>query len=159
METAKANNFKALQILHGAMLAGMLLFSIVSVFIKTTGRLQPVDAGVGKILQVIALLLAGASAGAGFFLFNRRMQSINDTANAKERMNIYRAAAIIRWALIEAPVLFIIISFMLTGNYAFLGLAIVLMGIFASTAPLKNKIAQQLQLNNNEVAKLEGQSE
>ena len=158
MET-KANNFKSLQILHGAFLAGMVLFSIVSVIINITGRLKGVDASLEKPLQVIALLLTAGSAGMGFFIFNKRIQSVDNNANAAERINIYRSIAIIRWAMIEAPVLFIIISFMLTGNYAFLGLAVVLMGIFASTAPLKNKIVQQLQLNDNEVAQLEGQSE
>lgn len=158
MET-KANQFKALQILHAAMLIGMVLFSIVSVVVIMKGSIRFANPSLGKSLQVIALLLTAALAGTGFFLFNKRIQSISDTANATERLGIYRSAAIIRWAMIEAPVLFIIICFMLTGNYAFLGLAIALMILFASTAPLKNKIVQQLELNDNEIAQLEGQSE
>jgi len=152
----KGNDFKALQILHKALLTGMFFFSIISVVIIVMGKTTSIDSHTSKILQVIVLLFSFASITAGFFLFNKRMLSINTMATAAERISIYRAAAIIRWVMIEAPVLFSIISFLLTGNYAFPGLAVALMIVFATTAPSKNKIIQQLQLNEKEVQQLEG---
>jgi hypothetical protein len=152
----KANNFKALQLLHKAMLTGMILFFLVSVVLVVMRQTTFVNASTGKILQVSVALAAFLSAGAGYFIFNKRLQSITTMATATERINTYRLAAIIRWGLIELPVLFAIISFVLTGNYAFPALAIVLMILFAATAPLKNKVIQQLQLKDEEVMQLEG---
>jgi len=154
----KGNEFKALQILHMAMLTGMALFTVVAVFLVTKG-LIPVNKALEKPLQVVALLVSVGSTAAGFALFNKRIKSIQPTDAVANRITIYRAAAILRWALIEFPVLLSIISFILTGNYAFLALAIALILVFVVVRPAKPVIIFLLQLNEKEVSELEGLSE
>jgi hypothetical protein len=46
---------------------------------------------------------------------------------------------------------FNIICFFLTGNYAFLALAAVLIIYFAMQAPTKNKVAQHLDISSSEL--------
>ncbi|HSC39950.1 MAG TPA: hypothetical protein VLD19_18835 [Chitinophagaceae bacterium] len=154
----KGNEFKALQILHMAMLTGMALFAVVAVFLVTKG-LIPANKALEKPLQVVALLVSVGSTAAGFALFNKRIKSIQPTDTVASRITIYRAAAILRWALIEFPVLLSIISFILTGNYAFLALAIALILVFVVVRPAKPVIIFLLQLNEKEVSELEGLSE
>lgn len=155
----KGNSFKALQVLHLAFLTGMILFTVISTFLVITRNVKISNGLPDKATQVIVLLLAISLSTTGFFLFNKRIQSVPTNASATERMDAYRSAAILRWALIECPSLLAIIAFFITGNYAFVALAIALMILFASTAPVKSKIIQLLQLDDNEVAALEGSSE
>jgi hypothetical protein len=154
----KENIFKVLQLLHRAMLAGMLLFSIIALYITITRQTTHVTISTGKALQIAVIAVAFLSVSGGFFLFNKRMQLTANMPIASERMGVYRMSAIIRWAMIEVPVMFAIISFVLTGNYAFLALALAIMMVFVYTAPSKNKIIQQLQLDDKDVRQLEGQS-
>ncbi len=155
----KENIFKVLQLLHRAMLAGMILFSIIGVYISVTGQIKHVETATGKVLQVAVIVIAFLFAGVGFYLFNKRVQATDNLTTAMERMAVYRSAAILRWAMIEVPVMFAIISFVLTGNYAFLAFAVVLMFLFLYVAPTKNKIVQQLQISEKESRQLEGRSE
>jgi len=152
------NAFKALEILHKAMLIGMVLLAGVGVFVVNRGSLH-VMPSLEKPLQVVSLLLSVGGVAAGFMLFNKRIKAIPPTDAAPQRMDAYRAAAIVRWALIEVPSMFSLVSFLITGNYAFLALGIALMLVFLVTRPAKPIIVYLLQLNQQEVSQLEGTSE
>ena len=65
----------------------------------------------------------------------------------------------IRWALIEAPALVAVFCFRMTGNYAFLALALALLFIFAAVRPSTQIITFQLQLTEAETRELQGSSE
>ena len=156
----KGNDFKTLQVLHYAMLIGMTMFSAIAVFIIVSrGPLRPHDASLERTLQVVALVVAVGAVAAGFMLFNNKLSGIQAIGDVKERMAAYRGAAIVRWALIEGPVLLSAICFMMTGNYAFLALAIALILVFAAVRPSKAMVVYQLQLTGTEIAELEGSSE
>lgn len=155
----KGNEFKALQILHMAMLTGMTIFAVISVFLVIQGMVKVNVAAFEKPLQVVALLASVGGTAAGFALFNKRLKSIQVMDTAQNRLGAYRAAAILRWALIEGPILLSIIFFLLTGNYAFLALAIALILVFVVVRPAKPVIVFLLQLTEQEVNELEGVSE
>jgi len=152
------NAFKALEILHMAMLIGMAILAVIGVVLVSRGMLHA-NASLEKPLQVVALLLSVGGPVAGFRQFNKKIKSIPVTDAALQRLAAYRAAAIVRWATIEAPALFSLVSFLITGNYAFLALGIALMLVFLVTRPAKQIIIYLLQLNEKEVGQLEGASE
>jgi hypothetical protein len=105
-------------------------------------------------LQVVAIILSAGGFYFGTVLFKKKLLQVRELLTVKEKMVLYRAACILQWAMIEGPCLFVIISFLLTGNYAFLALAVVLMLLFTMMAPSKLKIAFQLQLSEQEIAEL-----
>lgn len=155
----KGNDFRALQVLHGALLAGMLLLGVVSTFLIISHGPYVQLGSFEKTLQIIVVLLSVGGTAAGFTLFNKKIQAISPMDPVKDRLNAYRAAAIVRWALIEMPTLFSLIAFLLTGNYAFLALAIALLLVFAVVRPAKMMIIYLLKLTEKEVSELEGVSE
>lgn len=156
--SAHTNQLKALQILHTAMLAGMVIFGVVSAIVKLSARQFSPDT-LNKVLQVTALAITFILVKTGLTIFDRKLQTIPPGANASEKLAIYRTGVIIKWTLIELPILFSIISFMLTRNYAFIALALALVIYFAFQGPNKVKLMLQLQLTNQELAQLEGKSE
>jgi hypothetical protein len=155
----KANEFKALQIIHKAMALGMLLLTVIMIFVVAKGGQSIVSASLDRTLQVVALLVSVGSTYAGITVYKKKLQAIPPMDTAKDRMAAYRVAALLRWALIEAPVLLSVIFLRLTGNYAFLALAIALMFVFAAVRPSTDVITYQLRLTEAELKELQGLSE
>jgi hypothetical protein len=75
-------------------------------------------------------------------------------ASVQQKFDLYKGTAILQWALLEGPVLLCIICFLLSGNYALLVLAAVLVICFAMLAPTRTKLAFQLNLSDAEAAEL-----
>ncbi|HEY4151436.1 MAG TPA: hypothetical protein VGM41_21000 [Chitinophagaceae bacterium] len=155
----KISPLKALRFLHKAMMLGMLLFTVIVIFVVLQHPGAAIDPSLGKTLQVVALVLSVGGTAAGFMLFKSKLQSIDLADTAENRITAYRKAAIIRWALIEAPVLFSIICLKMTGNYAFLALALALLFVFGAVRPSTQVIMFQLKLTEAEMSELENVSE
>ncbi len=150
-ENPQPGQLKALQILHRAMLSGQLLFAAIAFYLNYSGNFVASLSGHDQLLQVIAI---GFSFG-GFFigasLFKKKMQQLKQgSPTLKAKVATYRSAAITQWALLEGPVLFSIICFMLVGNYAFLALSVVFILLFAVTAPNTTKMMVLLQLTEED---------
>ncbi len=150
----KISPFKSLQRIHTAMLSGIVLFCIVSAIVHLPGR-QFANGNLNKILQVVVLAISFILIKTGVTTFNRQLQSIQADLATDKKMGLYKTAAIIKWAMMEAPVLLSVISFMLTRNYAFMVLAFVLMVLFALHGPVRQNILLQLQISEEEARQLE----
>lgn len=150
------NAFKVLSILHAALLTGMALFNVVSLVVVLSG-FPKADESLQRILQVICILLSVVFIVAGFNLFKRKMLAARNSVDAGEkRMELYRAACIVWWAMIEGPGLLATIGFLLSGNYAFFALAMVHLLILLAFTPRKANIILLLNLTPQEVERLEG---
>lgn len=142
----EASPFKSLQLLHTAMLAGMVLFCVVSAVIHFSGKLTA-NVSLNKVLQVTILAVTFASIKTGLSVFDRKLQAVPATAVPAEKFAIYRIAAIIKWISIEVPVLCAAVCFMITRNYAFIALAFALIIFFFLQAPSQIKVMLQLKLS------------
>lgn len=145
-----------LSFLHRAMLIGQLVFLAGILFLIYSKTILPNLADQVKILQVIALLFSGASILASVKLFKRKLALISEdgNANAEQKMLNYRSAVMLQWGFAELPTLVCGICLLLSGNYAFLALAVVIIIYFAMLMPVKNRVAAQLNLQSSDLDKL-----
>lgn len=152
----KKNGFATLKILHIAMLVAQIFFSAVFFYLAYSKTVEPSLQAEDKIFQLVAIALAAIAFFAGNYLFKRKMQQLKDDtlASLKDKFVQYRTACLVQWALLEAATFFSGISFLFTGNYAFLALAAVLILLFALLAPNKTKIALQLGVGLDDVNEL-----
>jgi hypothetical protein len=146
---------KKLQTLYQAMLMGQVLFAGVAIFIKQQSIITNVTKDISQILEVVALLVSFGSVWAGMSLYRKRIAALKETpGEVAKKINNYTATSIIKWAMTEGPYVFCIIGYLLTGNWAFLGLAAVLLFVFAGYAPQKSKVIAELGLTEEESSKL-----
>ena len=151
----KQDGLKMLNIMHKVLLMGQVFFAAICAFIVYTKSISPPAKEQEKILQVAALIITVTGVFAGMSFFKKKLMQIREMqTGTKEKFALYRAASIAQWALLEGPSLFCIICFFLTGNYAFLALAIAIMFLFILAAPSKNKIVTQLQISEPELEEL-----
>jgi len=146
---------KALLIIHKALLIGQLLFAAIAFYLVYSKSFTDQFQHLNQILQVIALVFSAAGFYVGSLLFKKKLLQARETLTGlKDKWALYRTACMLQWSMLEAPCIFVIICFLLTGNYAFLALAVALIFLFAMMAPTKLKIVFQLQVSEAEIAEL-----
>jgi hypothetical protein len=152
----QGNYFRSLKILHIAMLVGQIIFLLVVLYLVFSHFIKQVDMNTDKAFQVAAIIIGFTCVFGGIQYFKKQVEKIRQTVTLlSDKANRYRAANIIQWALSEGACLFVIISFQLTGNYAFAVLAAMLIIYFALLSPSKIKAVIHLSLSEAEVAELE----
>lgn len=151
------NAFNVIKIVHIGLLMGMAMFDIVSLIIVLQGIPAIAEDSVQRNLQVGCVLLSALLLIAGFKIFKKRIFAArNSTEPGEKRMEMYRAACIMWWAMIEAPGIVAGIAFIISGNFAFFALAIFHLLAMLVFAPRKANIVLFLNLNSDEVTRLEG---
>ena len=150
------NAFKSLSIIHLAIMAGLCMFAVVSLVVVLKG-FPRVDESFQRTFQLVCILVSASAVIAGFNIFKKRILAArNSNGSGEARMQQYRAACVIWWAMIEGPGLLAGIGFLLSGNFSFFVLAIVHVLILLVFAPRKANIIVFLNLDSKEVAQLEG---
>jgi hypothetical protein len=148
------NDLKAIRILFFALLIGQVIFALIVTVLVETGVLGTGDHELTPIMQVSIIVIAATTIPASFFLFRKRLAVINPEEELGKKIELYRAALILRMALCEMPVLFAIIVFFLTHDRSFLWMTIILIANFLFIYPSNEKIINQLQLDSSEQSTL-----
>ncbi len=147
--------FQILQILHFALLGGQLI--LVGIFgfmvyyrLAEMGNFMPVPT---NIIYLVLLLPAVGVLGSNF-LFKMLLGNIPNDIEVKEKLTKYQTALLVRYAILEVPILLILVLYMLTGNQTLL-LAVVLgMAYFFMMRPTKTTIIEDLELTQQEQKQL-----
>ena len=149
------NYLKSLQVICRALLLGQVMFLAVAIYLKYNNIFGGAMREYDKVLQLIALGVSFVFVWTGFRLFNKKMAEIKaGNINFDEKLSRYRSAAVMQWAMTEAASILTIVCFMITGNYAFSGLTVVLIFIFSGYYPLKARLVTQMGLSSEEAEKL-----
>ena len=146
--------FKALTVLHYALTTGITLVIMIAYFLAgaTASRNNEMLAA---IFQYMVPALAFICIAAGNVLYKKRVNNIKTKNSLAEKLNDYRAAFILRDALLEGAALFAIIAYMLCDKLILLGVAILLVLIFVFIKPTKDKLIKDLELSSDETVIIE----
>ena len=142
--------FKTLSTVHVALTTGQLLFAGIAIMLTAKGGIAIEPEELGNTLPLLAAGLSTGGVIAGHFLFRRKLQALRQLNGLSTKLKNYRAASLMRWALLEGPALFTIVAFLLTGKYWLLGLCAALIALFISYKPPKQSALQDLQLSHEE---------
>ncbi|AYL96923.1 hypothetical protein [Mucilaginibacter celer] len=137
-------------IIHLALTAGQILFAVVTFLIPK----KPATGHSNDMLIFIVPTLAVSCFAAGHLLFKKLLSNINSQSPLKAKLISYQSATIIRLALLEGPSLFAIVSFLITGNMVFIGIAGLIILYFIYLRPTRQKIEDDLNLGYDEKAEL-----
>ncbi len=154
----KQDAFKLLKTIHIVIVASIAGFAVLIFALSKSGYLHPAATGtnVAKTLQVTAILFSVLLFIVGLNLFKRGMlKARNSSEGGAERFAKYRSACILWWAMIEAPGIFAVVGYALTGNMAFLVLAVAHILALLTFMPRKENIVVLLNLTQQDVKQLE----
>lgn len=146
-----AEYLKSLRALYLALLAGQLL-SLAVCYTLHPSRMEllPDDGMAVRIPVLIVVLFIS-----GFFLGRNRVRAASRLPDLKEKMMAFRAAALVRWALIEGGVLVAAIFFFLSRNLLLFIAALAGSLLFLMFTPARNRIIGELGLSAEDQAMLD----
>jgi DMSO reductase anchor subunit len=143
----KRSFLKTLNLIHTILLIGMLLFAGVVYFLDSENNSASEE---GSQFLYLVPLMAIVAFFLSQFLFKKIKDQITKSAVLLAKITNLQTAYIVRFALIEAPVLFALIAFMLSGNIIHLLIAGLLIVYFFSLKPTSDKITTELNLTPEE---------
>lgn len=149
-QQSSGSYFQPLRIVHASILGVALLFlAIVRFVLLDSAAIETASVEDHFTLYTpVVVMLIGVVVSE--WLFRMRLKNAREAPQLTEKLNEYRGASIIRWALLEAPTLFAIVWFMLYTDRYFMAIALVGMALIAFSRPTPGKTAQHLHLNDTE---------
>jgi len=149
MQTSK-QYFKNLQILHGALLFGQLSFLGLAYFIHSMVGGDENLFGFVFTAQLIVGILALSSLLITTQVTKSQLQSIKQKTTLKEKLEGYRSALLLKYALLEGPSLFASVCLLLSGHIFFLAMAVLIIVVFFIQKPTKAKTIADLELSHKD---------
>ena len=144
----RLNFLKLNQVIFFALLMGIILFACVAFYANKDLTFLVLDMQNPFTLIVPVLLIAGGAGGN--FLFKKIISQIKNAKNLQQKIGIYTSSSIIRYALIEGPILLSIVAFLISANLFFLIFTLGGVLYFLSLKPNAEKIARQADLTYDE---------
>lgn len=151
--TSKAY-FKTIQIIYYALIAGQLFFAFIVLFLIYGMEFKAEMQDLKNIFIIVATLFAIGGLFASQMIFRNRLDQAKSRTNLPEKLGDYRSALIVRFALLEFPSFLSIVFCMITGEVIFLGLSGLIIAVFLSIKPTKDKAINELELNTSDVNSL-----
>jgi hypothetical protein len=148
--------FSSLAILHMAFLMGQLTFAGITSFLVFSHSVPP-SLKDSLALRIGAILLAIVGLIASQILYSKRLSEAQAGESADEKLTSFRIAFIVKDALLEAPSIFAIVIFLLTGKGLYLCVSGALIVWFALQYPYRSKVLSELNLD--EVAMTDGKTD
>ena len=142
--------FKAIQIIHFALMTGVIIFGIIAFYFHYSGLEmeggKEMDFGLMYVVPVFTL----GGILASNLMFKQKLKDCIAKPTLKEKMTNYRSALIIKFAFIEGSSFFAVIAYLLTGKLIYLGFTVLLLIVFIAYRPSKEKTIIDLELNQSE---------
>ncbi len=143
--------FKTMQIIYGALIIGVLVFSVV-VYLKSDNLHFIFDGE--SMYGILVPMVAIISLVVNTMIFKSTLNSINPQDALGLKITKYQTANIIRGAILEAPALIGIVVTLNTGNYYFLVFSLFMIAAMIFAFPSKQKFIETMQLSFEEKSKL-----
>jgi hypothetical protein len=150
MANQKKGTLQQLQQVHRLMLAGQLIFIGIVAWLVYTGRVTT-SSSLDRPLQLLCLVLAAAGFLGGNWQMKQQLKKVTATDTLTARATTYKQACLQQWAMLQAPSMMCTVSFLLTGNVAFLFLAATLVFLFTQAAPHRLKVMLFLNVREEEL--------
>ncbi|MEO7209910.1 MAG: hypothetical protein ABIY35_03105 [Chitinophagaceae bacterium] len=140
---------KMLKVLHLALMIGQVLLAIAMfslVYFNITNTFELIT--ISNEILIAAVVLSALAFLGGTSIFNKKLAAIHDNnLPVSQKLEAYRSATLIRWAMMEFVVILCCVLFFLTGNYYILLVAAIMILFFFTTKPGTEKTLSDLQLS------------
>ena len=144
--------FKTIQIIYGALIAGIAVFTIV-VFTMVENPNYTLD------LEDIFTIVVPIAAIGGVFLSNFLYQSfinkISPSDSLSSKLTQYQTATLVKGACLEGPALLAVVATYITNNITFLLISLLLIVIMYLKFPKKEKFKEEVKLTFEEKSELD----
>jgi hypothetical protein len=149
MVNSNTDIFKQLKIIFLTLVTGQIIYFLISL-ILVIDEMVDLDKDFstiwGFIIPVIVVIMVVASR----LLYNYMINTNLDGTSEEQKQNIYKTGNLIKYVLLESANLLSITFYLLTGDFLYLGMFIIVLGIFLINIPGKDKFLTEFGLTSIE---------
>ena len=135
---------RTITIIHLALVAGVIMFAIVTFSITLNQKLDLSYSGDPMFFIVPIMAIAGILVGN--YLYGNNIKALASKNTLQEKLAGFQTASIIKYALLEGSALLGIVAFLNEGNLYFLIISILLLLWLIMQRPTRDKIERDLML-------------
>lgn len=136
-------------VVHLALIAGLVFFLLITLFITAEGAFAPELHKIFIYLIPVFVLMAFLVSN---FLYMQKITALRDATTLPDKLKGFRTLLVMRSAVLEAAGFMSVIAFMMTGEWLYAGLTLLVVLYMATFIPTKQKIITDLELNTQEEA-------
>jgi hypothetical protein len=146
---------RTLKIIHLAIVFSSTSLLVVSfVIISEYGALAMIERANSQILLTAGLLGGAILAALAYYVHSSRIKKDNGLPFIS-RLIRYKSSMIVKIALLEAAIIFLLVVYLITSIWSLLAGSAILIILLMLNRPGKNMVANELNLNDNEIAQLQ----
>lgn len=142
-----------LRILHAAFLIGQVLFAGIAYYLHAIKHMSP-QLELDPVFRWLVPGLVGGAWVASGMLYRARLMPLKQKPQLEDKLGGYYPVFILRLAVLEAPALLALVAYLITAQWAYLGLAVFVMILFVIYRPTRPALARDLDLSPEEAAQL-----
>jgi len=142
--------FRSLIIVFYGLIIGQVFFGLISFFLVSTKNFNSDGADLRSVFIYVVSIFCLAGFILSNLIFKNRLKAIDKKSSLMIKLNAYRAALILRYALLEGPSMFAIVVYLVTGDIIFILLATLMVLYFLTIRPNREKVIKDLDLNPND---------
>lgn len=145
---------RAMKVTYWALFLGQFTFAGLTFYLNVNNPIQYGEHDPNDVFSyIVPMMVLGGLIG-GHFLSKTAIQKAKEKPTFKEKLESYRSALIIRYALMEGPNLFCIVAYLLSSNIVFMYIAIAVMLVYLFSFPKTVQLISDLELNGTEIEQL-----
>ncbi|MDY7393637.1 hypothetical protein UMM65_00135 [Aureibaculum sp. 2210JD6-5] len=145
--TQQNSVFKTIQLIYGALIAGIAVFTIV-VFTLVENMTYSLD--VNDIFTIVVPITAVGGVLLSNFLYKSFINKISSNDSLSLKLAQYQTATLIKGACLEGSALLAVVATFLTNNITFLLVSLLLIVIMYLKFPKKEKFKEEVKLTFEE---------
>jgi hypothetical protein len=142
---------KSSLIIFYTLLSGQIVFFLISLYL-VSAQVIPTNSNLSLILIFTLLFFLSPLLVVGPIIYRKLISKQYDNIKTVEqKLILYRKGIIIKLALVEGASIFSIVCFLITGNYLFIIIAILLISLFFLHKPSLEKFAADFNIALSEL--------
>lgn len=145
--------FTTINILFFALIGGQTTYFVIGLFLIQPGN-KVGFGGSNGVFMFITPVVVVSSIIASKFIYSKQVTNVDKKLSLENKLVSYRTANIVRLALLEGANIFNISIMIITANYFFAALFIIIIALFVLNRPTKAKFILEYEISANDALKI-----
>lgn len=152
-DKATKSFFPSLNIIFIALLSGQTIYFVLGLYLILSGDMRGMSE-LNTIFIFITPVIVLSSIAASKFIYSKQVSEFDKTLPLENKLISYRTNNIIKLALLEGANIFNISVMIITANYLFAALFIIIVVLFLLNRPTKEKFIMDYEISAEDVIKI-----
>jgi len=149
------NQFSSIKIIYYVLVTGLITFFAFTLFF-IQDRITDQSSNLDSIFTIVVPLFGLMMMFISRKIYSQLFANYKSSNDLSQKIEFYRKAKIVSWAIVEGGCFFALVATILTVNYLYVAVFILLFGYFIMMRPSVESFVQEMRLNSKESALIRG---